>query len=106
MPFATKLLNVQGTETFALRFSFYALLQVIACSAFLAMMHRMVRNHMIVSSLPQTYLTEANWGLGGMIIGFGLSIPLFFAFREAWILWIIAPLVSNVVKHRRRKRTG
>jgi hypothetical protein len=44
-----------------------------------------------------------------LILGFGLSIPLFFVTTNAWILWIVVPLVVSRWRHlhrRRRNREG
>jgi len=36
--------------------------------------------------------------------GFGLSIPLFFVWSNAWILWVIVPLVVSRWRHQVRRR--
>jgi ABC-type nickel/cobalt efflux system permease component RcnA len=38
------------------------------------------------------------------MLGFGLSIPVFFATSYAWALWIAAPLLSREVRRRLRAR--
>jgi hypothetical protein len=39
-----------------------------------------------------------------LILGFGLSIPLFFVTTNAWILWIVVPLVVSRWRHAHRRR--
>ena len=39
-----------------------------------------------------------------LILGFGLSIPLFFVTTNAWILWIVVPLVVSRWRHIYRRR--
>jgi hypothetical protein len=39
-----------------------------------------------------------------LILGFGLSIPLFFVTANAWILWIVVPLVVSRWRHLHRRR--
>jgi uncharacterized membrane protein YdbT with pleckstrin-like domain len=40
------------------------------------------------------------------MLGFGLSIPLFFVTSYAWVIWIVVPLVAGQLGDRRRKRGG
>ena len=39
-----------------------------------------------------------------LIAGFGLSIPLFFVTANAWILWIVVPLLVSRWRHVHRRR--
>lgn len=39
-----------------------------------------------------------------LILGFGLSIPVFFVTTNAWILWIVVPLVVSRWRHAHRRR--
>ena len=38
-----------------------------------------------------------------LILGFGLSIPVFFVWSNAWIMWIVAPLLVSRWRHRVRR---
>ena len=70
IPFATKLLNVEvsGTDnTHGLRFGFYALVQVVAIVAMLAMVHEMAAKQLTVAARPPNFVRRANWDLGGRI---------------------------------------
>lgn len=108
LPFATKLLTSEGHDTLysnALRFGFYAVLLVLANSAFLAMVHHMISHHLQAANTPPTLVSDANWHAFGLILGFGLSIPLFFVTTEAWVLWVIVPVTVGQVHRRTRPRT-
>jgi uncharacterized membrane protein len=110
-PFATKLLTSPGHSTIgthALRFGFYALLQALMAGLVLAMVHRMRSQHLLEPDTPSD-VTEADWQSYGTIIGFGLSIPIFFATETAWVLWFAVPLLSarlSVQQRRRRRGPG
>jgi uncharacterized membrane protein len=100
-PFATKLLTSQGPM--ALRFGCYALLQALESAMMLAMMRRVVtQGH--APDLPAKLATETCWQSAGLALGFGLSVPLFFAAQEAWVLWIVTPVLSGQVYKFRSRR--
>jgi uncharacterized membrane protein len=44
------------------------------------------------------------WQGIGVIVGFGLSIPVFFATTYGWLLWIAGPVVVGEVSRRRTGR--
>ena len=39
-----------------------------------------------------------------LMLGFGLSIPVFFATPYAWVLWIVVPLLMLQWRRLRRRR--
>jgi uncharacterized membrane protein len=97
VPFATRLLTTRGQpslDVHALRFGFYALLQVLEAGALLAMLRYMV-SHGLVPGAPQPVLTSMTRGCYVLMAGFGLSIPLFFVTAYAWLLWIIVPVLAG-----------
>jgi uncharacterized membrane protein len=102
-PFATKLLTSTGNGTLnvhALRFGFYALLQVLSAAAMLAMVRHMISAHLLAPDTPPRLADEANWGSYVLMLGFGLSIPVLFATTYGWLLWFGVPLVVRRVRHR------
>ncbi|HEY3612244.1 MAG TPA: TMEM175 family protein [Gaiellales bacterium] len=108
-PFATKLLTTEGHDslaTHALRFGFYALLQVLASGAFIAMVRHMVARGLQSPLTPPRIASEASWQGIGVIAGFGLSIPVFFVTRDAWLLWIAGPVIAGQVMRRDRRRAA
>ena len=95
-PFATKLLTTRGHETMgvhALRWGFYALLQLLASAVVLAMVHHMISHHLQAPGTPPLNVTESDWQSYGLMLGFGLSIPVFFFINYAWLLWGVVPLL-------------
>ena len=105
-PFATRLLTVSGAETLqvhALRYGFYALLQVLASAAMFAALMHMV-SHQLAPDLPQGVAIDLARQSFNLILGFGLSIPAFFVWRNAWIMWIVVPLAVSRWRHRVRHR--
>jgi uncharacterized membrane protein len=107
LPFATKLLFDRETidqGVRALHWGFYALVQFLESAALLAMVRRMVSRDMLVPDTPPRVVAEVTRQSVGLMLGFGLSIPVFFATSYAWALWIAAPLLVRVVRVRRRHR--
>jgi uncharacterized membrane protein len=97
VPFATRMLTTLGHPTVgahALRFGFYALLQVLESGALLGMLRHMVA-HGLAPDAPQPALTGMARQCYVLMAGFGLSIPLFFVTTGAWLLWIVVPLLAG-----------
>jgi uncharacterized membrane protein len=106
-PFATKLLTSRGHQPLgvhALRFGFYALVQALSAGALLALVHHMV-THAQTPDIPGSVVTTATWRSVGLLVGFGLSIPVFFATTYGWALWFVGPFVVRQV-HRLRHGDG
>jgi uncharacterized membrane protein len=107
LPFATKLLFDRETidqGVRALHWGFYALVQFLESAALFAMVRRMVSHDMLVPGTPPLVVAGVTGQSLGLMLGFGLSIPLFFATSYAWALWIAAPLLSREVRRRLRAR--
>jgi uncharacterized membrane protein len=105
-PFATKLLTSSGPGTIgthALRFGFYALLEVLTTGLLLAMVHRM-KSHRLLDPAAPADVTDVDWQSYGIMTGFGLSIPVFFATESAWVLWFVMPLLFGRIHSRQRRR--
>ena len=47
--------------------------------------------------MPPGVVTDTNWQSGALILGFGLSIPVFFIITRAWVLWFVVPLLVGRV---------
>ncbi len=102
-PFATKLLVTEGQTltTHALRFGFYALLQVLESVMLYAMLrHLIVRG---LADLPPPVVTSMTRKCYVWMAGFGLSIPVFFVTTYAWLLWIATPLLAGQLRHLYRR---
>ena len=105
-PFATKLLTSKHHEPLAvhaLQFGFYALVQALNSAALLAILHHLV-THSEAPGMSSSVVSSATWQTGGMLAGFGLSIPVFFVTTYGWALWLAGPLVAQQVYRSRRDR--
>lgn len=104
-PFATKLLTVgshEGPEVHAVRFAFYAVVQSLTSVIMIVILRHMASRQQAPGVASST-LTRMAWRSYSLALGFGLSVPLFFATSYAWVLWIVTPLVLRLV-HRLRNR--
>jgi uncharacterized membrane protein len=106
-PFATKLLVVSGQSltVHAARFGFYALLQVLESAMFYAMLRHMIARE-LVTELPAGVARDMALQATRLMFGFGLSIPVFFATTNAWVLWFVIPLLAEYLRRRSRRRRG
>jgi uncharacterized membrane protein len=108
IPSATKLLTNYGHDTLtvhALRWGFYALLQTVDSATLFAMTRHMAARDL--ESRDAEGRAADDFDSVGTMLGFGLSIPLFFATTYGWVLWIVTPiLVTRVNRRRRRSRSA
>ena len=105
-PFATRLLTTRGhptVEAHAMRFGFYALLQVLDAVLLLAMVTHM-RARRQAPDTPPRVLTRIVRESCGMMIAFGVSIPVFFVWRGAWVLWFALPGVVGLSRRYEQRR--
>lgn len=106
-PFATKLLSPEnageGGENTSqpLRFTFYALVQILAGVAMLLIMR-----HLRTARLARTDndMYGPGWYLNMVYVvaAFVISIPVAFLTNWAWLLWIVVPPVADAITRRRR----
>ena len=110
-PFATRMLTTKGAQSVtahALRFGFYALLQVAASAVLLAIMRHSAAQD-LADGAPSSLVARLVRSCRTTMLSFGLSIPLFFITRYAWLLWFAVPWLltgSDRLRQRRRSRTG
>jgi len=106
IPFATKMLTSvvhSSLEVHALRFGFYALLQVLESAVIFAMLAHILTYGLALGT-PRRMAIDIGRQSFNLIIGFGLSIPFFFVTTYAWVLWIVLPLLVARWNHLRRRR--
>jgi uncharacterized membrane protein len=104
-PFATRLLTAKGhptIEAHALRFGFYALLQVLDALLMLAMVAHM-RTQRQAPDTPPSMLAKTVRESYAMIVTFGVSIPLFFVIPQAWVIWFVLPVAVGGIRQRERR---
>ena len=102
-PFATKLLIAGGQSltTHALRFGFYALLQVLESAALYAMLRHMIAGRL--ADPPQPVVNRMIRRAYSLMIGFGVSIPVFFVTTNAWLLWLTGPVLGGLLRRRQSR---
>jgi uncharacterized membrane protein len=106
-PFATRLLTVPGPENLqvhALRYGFYALLQVLESAAMFGVLAHMV-SHQLAPDIPRRTAIDLARQSFNLILGFGLSIPVFFVTSYAWVMWFVVPLVVTRWRRHHRRRS-
>jgi uncharacterized membrane protein len=108
-PFATRLLTASGhptLDTHALRFGFYALIQMMESLALFAMLkHITARGE--APDAPRAVVNSLGWQTWIPMAAFGLSIPFFFVAPYAWVFWFAVPIVVGrlrLLRHRRPSR--
>lgn len=110
IPFATKLLTSNRGSTVAanaLGWGFYALVQVLITGALFVMRRHMIAHHLLEPGSESREGRDWDWRAYGPLLGFGLSIPVFFVTPDAWVLWIVLPpLVARFRRLPRRAQSG
>jgi len=105
IPSATKLLTGYSHDSLtvhALRWGFYALLQTVEAAVLLAMTRHMAARDLGARDAEGRAVED--FDSYGNVLGFGLSIPVFFATTYGWVLWIVMPIVVARVNRYRRRR--
>jgi uncharacterized membrane protein len=102
-PFATKLLTIDGGDSLtahAIRFGFYSLVQVLSAVAMLASTQHMLKSGLASAEASSGALAHVLRRHLGVILGFGLSIPVFFLTKYGWVLWAVVPIVMGILRRR------
>lgn len=92
-PFAAKVLS--GSGAFGLRFTIYALIQVIATASLMAMNRGAVRANLLRRDAPERSRHPDNVPYLVICVMFLLSIPVAFATNWAFALWAASPLATR-----------
>jgi len=61
--------------------------------------------HMIgrrLADLPQPVVDSMTRKSYSLILGFGLSIPVFFATTYGWLLWVAIPVLAGLFRQHQR----
>ena len=106
VPFATRMLS--GSGGFGVRFTLYALIQVIASACLLLMSSEIARAGLLRPGAPESARHPDHARSLAIIIAFLVSIPVSFFTGWAFALWAAIPLLVRVVRRLpgRRRRTG
>jgi TMEM175 potassium channel family protein len=95
-PFAANLLAGQGG--FGVRFSIYALIQVIATGCLMLMSRAIVHANLLRPNAPARARHPDYLPYIGISIAFLVSIPVAFVSHWAYALWASAPLLTRLLR--------
>ncbi len=82
------------------RFTLYSAVQVLANGVMVLMMLHLRRRALYRQDTPRRVVLTAYWHSATMATGFLLSIPVFFVWDRAWIVWIVTPVVLGAAGRR------
>ena len=102
IPFATRML--EGDGGFGVRFTLYALIQIIASVCLLLMSSEIARGGLLRPGAPESARHPDHAASLAIIIAFLVSIPVSFFTEWAFALWATAPLLTRVLRRLRRPR--
>jgi uncharacterized membrane protein len=95
-PFATRVLS--GDGGFAVRFTFYALVQVTAAVCLLLMAREIARYDLLRAGTPKSVTTRGQLPTLTIIAMFLVSIPVSFFTEWAYACWVAIPLVTRAAR--------
>jgi uncharacterized membrane protein len=96
IPFATRMLS--GSGGFGVRFTLYALIQVIASACLLLMSSEIARGGLLRPGAPESARHPDHAASLAIIIAFLVSIPVSFFTEWAFALWATAPPLARVLR--------
>jgi uncharacterized membrane protein len=99
IPFAAKLLA--GSGGFGVRFTLYALLQIIASASLVLMSRVIIRDDLLRPDAPEAARHPDNLASQTVIVMFALSIPVAFFTIWAFALWAVIPLLVRAIRWHR-----
>lgn len=104
-PFATRIVSEGGDPPAGVvdtslpqRFVMYALVQVATDLMFVLMVWWIGRASLMRRATPSRVLPAGYRGSLATGLGFALSIPLFFVWDSAWVMWIVVPPAFGMVR--------
>jgi uncharacterized membrane protein len=98
-PFAAKLLA--GSGGFGVRFTLYALVQIIASICLVLMSRVVIRDDLLRPDAPETARHPDHLVSHTVIVMFALSIPVAFFTPWSFALWAVIPLLTRAIRWRR-----
>jgi uncharacterized membrane protein len=104
-PFAARTLAASGG--FAIRFTIYALVQVIASVCLLRMSNELAQDHLLRDDAPESARHPDNLARYATIVAFLISVPVAFVTPWAYAIWAAGPAaVLRIMRRRNRLRIG
>ncbi len=101
MPFATRVLS--GNGAFGVRFSLYAVIQVITMLTALLMSRHIRANDLLRPGAPGPVPTDYDATLLTGAAMFAISIPVAFVSQWAFAIWVASAPASRLVRRLRRR---
>jgi uncharacterized membrane protein len=102
-PFAARTLAASGG--FPIRFSIYALVQVVAAVCLLRMSNELAQDHLLRDDAPESARHPDNLARHATIGSFLISIPVAFVTPWAYAIWAAGPAVAaRLIRSRNRPR--
>jgi uncharacterized membrane protein len=99
MPFATRVLS--GTGAFGVRFSLYAVIQVVAMLTALLMSRHIRANDLLRPGAPGLGTRYDDATLLTVAAMFAISIPVAFVTQWAFAIWVASVLAARLVRRMR-----
>jgi uncharacterized membrane protein len=106
-PFATRLLTTTDHDNLVihgLQWGTYSLVQAVEAGALLLMAHRMTARGLLEPDTPPRVIAHATGQSYGTMLGFGLSVPVFFFTDNGWVVWIVIPIFVRLIRARLHRR--
>ncbi|WP_410651289.1 TMEM175 family protein [Amycolatopsis sp. cmx-4-54] len=98
MPFATRVITAEGA--FPLRFSLYAVVQVLASASFALIIREIRREHLYGTDGPPRVFAQSLTRSVCLAAVFGISVPVSFLTNGAvaYLCWLAAPVALAVAR--------
>ncbi|MEU3625958.1 hypothetical protein BS329_30360 [Amycolatopsis coloradensis] len=98
MPFATRVITADGA--FPLRFSLYAMVQVLASASFALIIREIRREHLYRTDGPPRVFAQSLLRSICLAAVFGVSIPVSFLTgnTSAYLCWLAAPIALAIAR--------
>ncbi|MFI9450145.1 TMEM175 family protein [Amycolatopsis sp. NPDC052450] len=98
MPFATRVITAEGA--FPLRFSLYAMVQVLASASFALIIREIRREHLYRTDGPPRVFAQSLTRSICLAAVFGVSIPVSFVTENAgaYLCWLVAPIALAIAR--------
>jgi uncharacterized membrane protein len=95
-PFATRV--IEGDGGFGVRFTLYAVVQIIASACLLVMSIEVARGNLLRPEAPESARHPDHAPSVALIIAFLISIPVSFYTEWAFAIWGTVPLLAQVLR--------
>jgi uncharacterized membrane protein len=95
-PFATRLLTARDNADLtvhAIQWGTYSLVEALSSLLLVLMVRHLITHDELEPDTPRRVVSHQVRQSWGTMLGFGLSIPVFFVTENAWVLWIVIPIV-------------